>query len=141
MSSGTEKILNNAMNVFNAKLADRQVIKLEGMEDYLKVPQYKALVNLEKRASQLELDATKRIMDTKIAYLKAAQELRACERRWFEEIQQGMESLEERNKIVKDVNMMMRKSDYSLLQPARPAVAAPESVRKAETKPPLYRIN
>lgn len=36
------------------------------MEDYLKVPQYKTLVNLEKRASQLETDAAVRIMNSKI---------------------------------------------------------------------------
>lgn len=39
------------------------------MEDYLKVPQYKTLVNLEKQASQLETDAAVRIMNSKIVSL------------------------------------------------------------------------
>ncbi|GMS90848.1 hypothetical protein PENTCL1PPCAC_13023 [Pristionchus entomophagus] len=143
MSSESEKMLSSALKVFNTKLSDRQVIKLEGMEDYLKVPQYKALVNLEKKASQLEVDAVLRVMNSRIAYLKAVQELRACEMRWLEEIRVGMDSLEERNRIVKDVNTKMKKGDYSVLQPATTVTAnAPNSSSRTHntaTKPPILR--
>ncbi|GMT21015.1 hypothetical protein PFISCL1PPCAC_28909, partial [Pristionchus fissidentatus] len=141
MSSDTEKILSSAMNLFFAKLSERPAIKLEGMEDYLKVPQYKALVNLEKKCSLMETDAASRVMDSKIAYLRAIQEVHTCEQRWLSEIENGIGVLKERDSFAKDVNSKMRKGDYSILQGGAVSSSSQEdagpSTVATSSKPPI----